>query len=545
MTEIEPEKKDVSIAIACYNQAHFLDEAIQSALAQTHLASEILIVDDGSTDNTASVASQYPVLLIRQEHRGLSAARNAALHAVKTAFIVFLDADDRLRPNALKSGLACFRKHPESAFVYGGYCRINATGEAISPVVLPAKGYLDRDAYEYLLSGNHIGMHAAVMFHCSDLVAVGAFDLELPACEDYEIYLRIARFKPIAGHQTFIAEYRLHTSNMSSSGTLMLPTVLSVLDKQREWVGRDAHRLRALRNGLRSVQRFYGLLIFQEIASLVVQGRFAESGRAGKILARCDLLGLPWLAARWARHATMTLLPEPLRQKLRYWKKSYLRGNFFGRVGFGDLRRLEPFCRDFGFSRGTPVDRVYIENFLEAQAHHIRGQVLEVGGDDYTQRFGSGVKSCDVLHVHSGNPAATIIGDSTDAPQIPDDSFDCIILIQVLHLIHDTQGAIRTLWRILKPGGVVLATTPGISQVSRDEWAETWYRALTEQSLQREFLENGFGSDVLVEVQGNVLTSVSPLPGIVAEELTPQEFSLYDPQYPMIVCVRATKQVDC
>lgn len=142
-------------------------------------------------------------------------------------------------------------------------------------------------------------------------------------------------------------------------------------------------------------------------------------------------------------------------------------------VRFGDFRRLVPFSREFGFDRGTPVDRFYIEWFLSCCEADIRGRVLEIGDNSYTKRFGGNrVTHSDVLHVQEGNPQATFIGDLTSAEHIPSDVFDCIILMQTLHLIYDMKAAMRTLYRILKPGGVLLATVPGISQLERGLWKD-------------------------------------------------------------------------
>src|SRR5215210_7479587 len=122
----------VSVIIPCYNQAHFLGEAIESVLAQNHPRFEILVVDDGSTDDTSEVAARYPeVRCLRQENRGLAAARNAGLRSSEGEYVVFLDADDRLLPNALEAGLVCFEDHRECALVAGHYRLIAADGSLL------------------------------------------------------------------------------------------------------------------------------------------------------------------------------------------------------------------------------------------------------------------------------------------------------------------------------------------------------------------------------------------------------------------------------
>src|SRR5262249_53934843 len=155
-------------------------------------------------------------------------------------------------------------------------------------------------------------------------------------------------------------------------------------------------------------------------------------------------------------------------------------------VDFGDLGTLEPVSRHWGFDRGRPVDRYYIEAFLEQHAADVRGRVLEVGDDSYTRRFGKDrVIRRDVLHVSADAPGATIVADLADAPHVASESFDCIILTQTLHLVYHVPAALRTLARILRPGGVLLLTVPGITPTTDDDWRSSWYWSFTAASLRR------------------------------------------------------------
>jgi len=150
------------------------------------------------------------------------------------------------------------------------------------------------------------------------------------------------------------------------------------------------------------------------------------------------------------------------------------------RVRFGNLRRVTPMSRVFGYDLGQPVDRYYIENCLAHHTRDIRGRVMEIGDDLYTRRFGGDrVAKSGVLHVTETNPRATVVADLTRADHVASDAFDGINFTQTLHLIYDLRAAIRTLHRILKPGGVLLATFPGISQISQDEWGDYWYWSFT------------------------------------------------------------------
>jgi SAM-dependent methyltransferase len=211
-------------------------------------------------------------------------------------------------------------------------------------------------------------------------------------------------------------------------------------------------------------------------------------------------------------------------------------------INWGDLRRVMPVSRQFGFDRGRPIDRYYIEYFLARYAQDIRGRVLEIGDDSYTRQFGAGrVTTCDVLHVAAGNPIATIVGDLTSAGHIPSNTFDCFILTQTLHLLFDVRAAVRTIYRILKPGGVLLATFPGISQLSNDQWAECWYWSFTRQGAERLFGEFFPADQVTIETFGNVLAAMAFLHGLAAEELTLEELDYRDENYDMLIAVRAVK----
>jgi SAM-dependent methyltransferase len=213
-----------------------------------------------------------------------------------------------------------------------------------------------------------------------------------------------------------------------------------------------------------------------------------------------------------------------------------------GQVRFGDLRSVQPIGPYFGFGRGQPIDRYYIETFLARHAQDIRGRVLEIGDDSYTRQYGgTRVKHSDVLNVTEGNPQATISADLTRADHIPSDAFDCIIFTQTLQLIYDVRSAIRTLRRILKPGGVLLATFPGISQIDPDyEWGD-WYWAFTTRSARRLFEETFLAPNVEVEAHGNVLAAISFLHGLAVEELRQEELDHHRPSYEVLITLRAVK----
>ncbi len=214
-----------------------------------------------------------------------------------------------------------------------------------------------------------------------------------------------------------------------------------------------------------------------------------------------------------------------------------------GGIDFGALRRLEPFSRIYGQERGLPVDRHYILGFMADHKEDVQGHVLEIAEDTYTRQFGGRhVSRRDVLDVDENNPSATIIADLTAADHVPGDIYDCIICTETLHLIYDIRAAIRTLYRLLRPGGVLLATLPGISQINRydmDRWGDYW--RFTTASAQRLFEEVFPSGHVRVRAHGNVLAAAAFLYGVVTQELTPEELDHHDPDYQLEITVRAVK----
>lgn len=234
--------------------------------------------------------------------------------------------------------------------------------------------------------------------------------------------------------------------------------------------------------------------------------------------------------------------PELIREQGAVGGQSEKRVAEVDEMQFGMLRRLTPISRDWGWDRGLPIDRYYIENFLAREAAHIWGHVLEIGDNSYTVRFGgSNVEKSDVLHVTEGNPMATIVADLTAAPHIPSDTFDCILLIQTLQLIYDVRSAIHTLYRILKPGGILLATFPGISQTYDRTWGNHWCWNFTPLSAQRLFQEAFPDAHVKIESFGNVLAAISFLHGLAKEELRQEELDYYEPGYEVTIAVKAMK----
>lgn len=208
---------------------------------------------------------------------------------------------------------------------------------------------------------------------------------------------------------------------------------------------------------------------------------------------------------------------------------------------FRPKHSIEPLSSHFGFDRGTPIDRVWIEDFLNKNRKLIRGRCLEITDDFYTKKFrGDKVSESDVLDIDRKNKKANIYGDLRNLKGvIKDNTYDCVILTHVLGLIDDLDSAVNELKRILKPGGVVLVTSACISPTYN---LETNFWRIMPQGARYLFGKHFGKENVKVGSYGNVLAGQSFWVGMAQEELTKKELMYNDPHFPCIVTICATKQ---
>ena len=310
----------VSVVIPCYNQGRFLREAIASATAQGRLVPEIVVVDDGSTDETRAVATRDgTVRYLRQERSGLSEARNAGWRASSGDYVIFLDADDRLLPGAVEAGLEAFGRWPHVAFVFGHYELIDEHG-AVLPTWRERRVGDDRtfttgdfelilpdgrrggtspqprrmsDYYIAMLRRNCVSMHAAVLYRRAVLEEAGGFDPRLSSLEDYEMYLRLTRTHAAACHDRVIAQYRRHPAAMSGDTLNMLRMALFVLHEERSYVAEHPGALEAYQEGLTFWKRHYGQQLIRDVPGHLAAGRLIRAGSSCLWLLALALGGEP------------------------------------------------------------------------------------------------------------------------------------------------------------------------------------------------------------------------------------------------------------
>jgi glycosyltransferase involved in cell wall biosynthesis len=265
----------VSVIIPCHEHIEHLAEALESAIGQgSHV--DTIVVDDGSTTDVRSVTRSFPgVRYIRQEHAGVSAARNTGLAAQDAPFVVFLDADDRLLPGAVDAGLECLGRDLRAGFAFGRYRFIRESG---LPAGAPGAVVPDAPDYLSLVRQNYVGMFAAVIFRTAALDKAGAFDTDLRVSEDYELLLRVARSHPICSHDELVAEYRRYDTSASADASLMLRSVIGVLDRERASVSPDVAADSAFAEGMDFFKLFYGVRIVRlAMRDIVLGGRFSTA----------------------------------------------------------------------------------------------------------------------------------------------------------------------------------------------------------------------------------------------------------------------------
>ncbi|MGH7582365.1 MAG: glycosyltransferase [Gemmatimonadales bacterium] len=252
------ERPLVSIIIPCYNHVEFLGPAIDSVMAQHYREWELIVINDGSpqTDTLREIVHRYTgrVHYIEQENRGLVAARNRALEKARGDYVVFLDADDRLLPNALDAGVAALNADPRRGFVWGGRRNIDAEGRMHArqprPIPLPC-------SYASLLVTNIVGPPVSAMFRRSAVAAVGGFSQRTGYAEDFDLAVRVARDNDIFRYDELVAEYRLHGANRSGDAAQMYRSVRDLLRSYRPTVRGNPALERALRAGLIDVREQY------------------------------------------------------------------------------------------------------------------------------------------------------------------------------------------------------------------------------------------------------------------------------------------------
>ncbi len=541
----------VTAVIIFLNTEPYLQEAIESVLKQTYAHWELMLVDDGSTDGSTAIAqqyaAQYPDKIHYLEHpghqnRGMSASRNLGIRRGTGEYIALLDSDDVWLPRKLEDQVALLNAQPEAAMLYGRtqfwhswagdpdefqYDHYTDLGLEPNRLVQPPNLLT-----LFLKKEDTIASTCSILLRRSAFERFGGFEENFRAMyEDMVFYTKLYLEAPVYVTDGCWDRYRQHSNgcnaNAMREGSFSPTRPNKSRDTFLTWI-----------ETYLSKQGYEGTEVWKVLQKELRPYRHPVGYR---------LTRLP----QNLKDGTRLLLRAVTQRTLPISKRCWLRDRVMGKKTlpimswgiFGGFRDIAPICRDFGCARGTPVNRYYLCQFLDEQSANIRGRVLEIEENFLTYRYGGEkVTQSDVLHVAENNPYATIVGDLTSADHIPSDAFDCIILTQTLQFIYDVPATIRTLYRILKPGGVLLATFSGISQISPPDmkkWGQYW--SFTTLSARKLFSEEFPENHLEVKSCGNVLVATALLQGIVMEDLRKEELDYNDPEYEVLITVKAMK----
>jgi glycosyltransferase involved in cell wall biosynthesis len=253
----------VSVIIPSFNYGRFLGAAIESVISQTWKNVEVIVIDDGSTDNTPEVAARYPTIqYVRQQNQGRCASRNNGLLKATGEFVVFLDADDTLRPDALEAEVDLLKRHPQSMFVTGRAELVDSQGDSLDKLSPPCRD--PSDPLGSILCENFIRHPACVMFRKTVFNSVAPFDSRWDPVEDFDLNFRILQHYPVVVYDGIVSDYRQHGANTTANEARMFAMTMRVLNFHASSIKSDNHR-QSVAAGRRALRDYFAAHFGEEM----------------------------------------------------------------------------------------------------------------------------------------------------------------------------------------------------------------------------------------------------------------------------------------
>jgi hypothetical protein len=491
-----------AVVIRCADASARVWTTLRSVERQTVRAAVILVADPSTPAPVGAwlraVAGSRGHRFVQAENARPAAVRNAGIRATTADFVVCIDAGCELQASFLAETVARFEDDATAA--------VAAWVEWVGPGTRVVVDELPPVTLVRCLANAGAVSDPAVIRR-REWEALGGFDESLPSLEALDLWLRfLSQGRAIVMVPQPLASYVVERGALYS----------------RDW---DAN-LRA--DAMTRLLHKHRALFDTHVADVLAE-------REARLLPMADRFR-PLLAGRDAAVAEI----EGVEARLRELLAGVADPPVPVQVG-GDGRRT-PVARDWGFSRGTPVDRYYINAFLESCAADVRGAILDVQEPDTARRIGGDrIARVDVIDVDGRNPRATIVADLRCAPNVPAASYDCIVLTQTLHLVDDMPAVVAECARMLRPGGVLLVTMPCVSRIANDYGPAHDHWRVTVPAARRLFGDQ-FGPHIRVESWGSAAAAAAFLYGLAVHELTSETLDFHDPHYPLLVTVRAEKR---
>jgi glycosyltransferase involved in cell wall biosynthesis len=458
-------------------------------------------VDDGSTDlftqQLLPRIDSSTIRVVRTANKGVSAARNLGIKLTTAPYLLLLDADDWLDPTYFEKAGARLDAEQGLAFVS---CAQRAFG-ALDYVWKPHAA----DLIDHVSRGP---LHISTMFRRTLWEAVGGFQEGLPADEEMDFWTSALAlgFRGEVLDEPLL-NYRVRAESMYHR-LLQRETYVALRENFYE-------------KHLKSLEPHFQELLLAKEALILEQRSHAKHLAATKVALEQEVASLRAAAKELAKSLANQNIPV---------------------IDWGDFGDREPISAYWGVDRGEPINRYYIIKFLQRHKSDICGHVLEVKDSFYTRSFGGDkVTQADVLDINPLNPVATVVADLTKADKIPSNRFDCFILTQTLNFIYDVQAALSHAMRILRPGGVLLASVSALDRISYETGPDGDYWRFTEASL-RTLLAQHLPLDAFeISGFGNVAACAAYLYGLSSQEVDPKTLEVTDPWFPIGFCIRAVK----
>jgi peptidoglycan/xylan/chitin deacetylase (PgdA/CDA1 family)/SAM-dependent methyltransferase len=494
----------ISAIVVAVGPQRVVDRAIAAAARQACADLEVVVVHDGVDESRvrhdAESAGLTGCRYVACGHQEPGVLRNAGVRASTAPYFAILDGSEEPRPEYLSHACRALEEAPHAGF-------------ATTPVVDSIASALIADVGSHTIDlptilGSPWSIACAALIRRASLDRCGGFDESLPAFVEWDCFLTLAE--------------------NGEHGLLQSPALL-------ERYGADDVRMRQTLRVDRHLPA---------VRRILAKHRASFDAHAASVLPDRDRIA----KAIWIQERELAIRRDRLREDLSVASaeldrlRAALAAHSRSTLEWADLERTTPLSRNWGLDRGCPIDRHYIYGFMAKNSADVRGRVLEVLDADLTTQYGGDrVRRSDVLDIDPANSRATVIADLRAADNVPSNTYDCFILTQTLHLLDDPAAAIHHAYRILKPGGVLLATFPCASMVASEYGSRGDHWRVTEAGA-RQLLARLFGEmNLEVESHGNVQALTAFLYGLAVEDIDRSVLAVDDPDYPLLVTVRAVK----